>query len=86
MSDHELSFADRVINQREIFLFRGTTKGRSAWYYIRVPVLKQPLFKEACRVGNFNLNDYGTVLLSGYGEEPPESAVKEMKDKYGYTS
>ena len=37
----------------------------------RIDKLKLSLFKRAAEGGAFNIADYGVILVSGYGMEPP---------------
>ena len=54
-------------------------------YYAYLALRPQELEKlaNASRNGNFNPNEYGTLILAGTGEPPPE-AMKFMEEEYGY--
>lgn len=81
------SFTSVVQGSRadNIYLVRGNdiTK-RPAWYYVMVEKMKKRLFEIDAKKGQINLTDYGTILYSGYGENPPEETKKTMKDEYGF--
>jgi hypothetical protein len=70
----------------QIFLVRGRdTSGERAWYYVMVDRAKRDVFKSRAGVAFMNLGDYGRVLYSGFGENPPDDIVEHMRDEYGYT-
>lgn len=79
-------FAGRL-RSRGIYLVRGKdSTGRSAWYYLRVCKKSPLLFERDARKGQIQLADYGEILCSGYGENPPESAVRDMRENWGFQS
>ncbi len=66
-----------------IYLVHGDDNGRNAWYYILVDRLKVQMFLKAMKSPTINLDDYGKVLYSAYGDNPPESVTQKLKDEYG---
>lgn len=38
---------------------------------------------EKARGGEFDLNDYGNIIASGYGKEPSADVKVMLKEKYG---
>jgi len=67
----------------KIFLSSGFFEGVHTWHYVKINMLKQPLFKQAIKSGSLDVADYGEVLYSGWGEKPPQSVVEMIKKKYG---
>ena len=68
-----------------IFLVKGKdTTNRQAWYYVTVDKSKKDTFESLQGAQSLNLNDYGKILYSGYGDEPPEDIKKTMEDEYGF--
>ena len=59
------------------------TNGLPTFYFIRVDPLKIRLLEAAVKQGNFNANDFGEVLCSGYGQ-PSEEDITFMKRHYHY--
>jgi hypothetical protein len=51
--------------------------------YIRIPPSKYLAFKSAENRGNYNVADYGEVLMHGLGVKPPMSVQEEMHHRYG---
>ena len=81
------SFADKVTSSRgsDIYLVRGQdTTGRQAWYYVLVDKAKKRAFEGREGTPDLKLTDYGSILHSGYGEDPSEAMVKKMFEEYGY--
>ena len=69
----------------EIFLIKGKdSTRRAAWYYVRVPHSKKIVFQRLQGNQSLNLNDWGTILRSGYGEAPPEEARQWALDEMGF--
>jgi len=65
-------------NDRIYFATGVETSGLTAWYYIKVDTLKESIFKYKCSANSsFNLNDFGEIVASGWGDTPPE----EIKNK-----
>ena len=72
-----------------LFLVRGNDRGRPAWHYVVLvdddEVVKK--FKERTQGSSagkntLNLQDYGQVVKSGWGEDPPNEVVDEVERKY----
>ncbi len=54
-----------------------------AWHYVQISSkAKVPLFLKNIKTG-INLTDYGTILYSGWGEEPPEGIKQKIKAQFG---
>jgi hypothetical protein len=66
-----------------IYLVKGVDAGRNAWYYVLVEKLKVQLFLKALNDDIIHLEKYGKILYSAYGDEPPASITKLIKDEYG---
>lgn len=58
--------------------------GYRAYYFLQVQRLRVPLFERIIKQNIIiELEDYGTVLLSGYGEVAPEH-LNLMRESYGW--
>lgn len=66
-----------------IYLVKGVDAGRNAWYYVLVERLKVQLFLKALNDDIIHLENYGKILFSAYGDEPPSEITQELKDEYG---
>jgi hypothetical protein len=85
------SAVDRYIRSRaeNIHLLRGTDgSGRRACYFVFVPSPREQAFRKAIETAAtdavIDLEHYGTVVASCYGEDPTEEALKLVREKYGY--
>ncbi|MDA7705082.1 hypothetical protein N8772_01200 [Rickettsiales bacterium] len=87
--------ADRVIDNASpetqakradaslLFLVKGIDDNRPAWYYVLVERLKLPMFKRALNDNIIHLEEYGKILYSAYGEDPPEEIKKKIREEFG---
>ncbi len=66
-----------------IYLVKGIDAGRNAWYYVLVDRLKTQLFLKALNDDIIHLENYGKILFSAYGDEPPATITDELKSEYG---
>lgn len=60
------------------YLVRGKDRGRPVWHYVMVSKTLLGLFLKRTKGGRLDVADFGTVLKSGLGENPPESTRKEV--------
>jgi len=65
-----------------VYLVRGKDKGKPAWHYVLVEKLKLPMFKKAIG-GTMDVSEYGKIIHSGWGEDPPPELVKKIEQEYG---
>ena len=77
----EFTWQRRSESER-IFLVRGKDRGKPAWHYVLLvdddETIK--LFHEKVSSGTVDVANYGYVLKSGWGEDPPNE-VKDWIDK-----
>lgn len=69
-----------------IYLVRGDdhTK-RKAWYYVQVRLCMRSQLQVAVAVqGQIQLTDYGRIISSGYGQNPPRGDADWMCVNYGW--
>lgn len=66
-----------------IYLVKGIDAGRNAWYYVLVERLKLQLFLKALNDDIIHLENYGKILHSAYGDEPPVEVTNKLKEEYG---
>jgi hypothetical protein len=79
-----MSFVDKLQSSRGklVYLVTGVDTGKPAWYYVQVKKAKLQLFKSRNKDGS-DLTDYGTILYSGWGTEPPENKKQKIKEQFG---
>ena len=67
-----------------IILCRGKDAENSPiWAYLCIKPSMASAFKAARERGGFDIADYGTILESGDGEEPPANIKRRMERDYG---
>ena len=66
-----------------IYLVKGVDDNRNAWYYALVERLKLSLFLKALNDDIIHLENYGEILYSAYGDEPPQDITDQLKAEYG---
>ncbi|MGL9732291.1 MAG: hypothetical protein ACR5KX_06065 [Wolbachia sp.] len=82
---NERSFADATRRSRSdlIYLVRGKDRRRSAWHYVLVDKDKREIFLAKSRTGSIDVADYGEILYSGWGEDPPQEIVDKINEEFG---
>lgn len=62
----------------KVYLTQGRFGGVYTWHYVKVDLLKLPLFQNALRTGTLDVSAYGEVLYSGWGKNPPDDVRKQV--------
>ena len=63
-----------------IYLVRGKDRGKLAWRYVLVEKALLPSFFMHANGGSLNVADFGLVLTSGSGKDPPEDVRKNINE------
>lgn len=67
-----------------MFLLRGKdSTGRAAWYYLLVDKDKRNGVEQRF-AKQVQLTEFGQVISSGYGTDPPDDERERMKDEFGF--
>ena len=61
-----------------IYTVRGTDRGWDAFHLVLVARTLFKDFKEKIRLGSINVADYGYVIESGWGKDPPDEIIKKL--------
>ena len=79
-----------IFNSERIYLVRGMDKGRPAWHYVLLVDDEETIkkFKEQTQGANagqhtIDVTNYGQVLKSGWGRDPPNDVKDWMEENYG---
>ncbi len=83
------SFVDKMISGKGHLVHRikatDNSNGERAYYFVLIEPPKEAAFMKAIDDGgNLNLEDYGKVIASCYGEEPSQEVKDLLNDKYGF--
>ena len=65
-----------------LFTVTGKDQGRKVWHFVIVFEHQIEEFKAAVRSGSLDVSDYGHVVFSGWGEDPP-AETKKLWTIYG---
>ena len=65
---------------QRIYLVRGKDRGKPAWHYVQVEKVLLPLFLRHTNGGDLDVADFGLVLKSGWGKDPPENVQKNINE------
>jgi hypothetical protein len=83
-------FKDRFIAKQGHLIHKLKAKdssGRWAYYFVYVrPALEQDFMKALDSNESIDLEDYGKVVASNYGEEPNETTKDFLNKKYGFNA
>lgn len=82
------SFVDQIIAKKGHLVHKLKAKdstGRWAYYFVLVEPTRESAFMKAIEGdGMIDLEDYGKVIASCYGEEPNDEIRTLLKEKYGF--
>ena len=83
-ADSDCTWNDRI-KSRLFYLVRGKDRGCPVWHYVLVDEEKLDNFNAQVATGTINVADYGRVLKSGWGKDPPKDipVVRKIKLQYG---
>lgn len=82
-------YSDAMISKSGHLIHKIKAKdntGRWAYYFILVPPLREKAFLEALAGdGMIDIEEFGSVIASCYGEEPSQEVKAYLNTKYGFT-
>lgn len=88
MTEQKKSFVDQIIAKKGHLIHKlkaKDTTGRWAYYFVLVEAPKEAAFLKSIEGdGTIDLEDYGKVIASCYGEEPNQEVKEFLKEKYGF--
>ena len=64
--------------EERIYLVRGKDRGKPAWHYVLVDKHVLGLFLKKTKGGSLDVKDFGTVLRSGRGQNPPAGTIDQI--------
>ena len=68
--------------EERIYLVRGSDRGKPAWHYVLVDKHLLGLFLKKTKGGSLDVADFGTVLCSGWGQDPSAGTIDQvLKEK-----
>ena len=80
--------ADRYVSERGHLIHKlkaKDTSGRWAYYFVLVEPEREPAFMAAIGGGGIlDIEDFGRVVASSYGEAPTEEVRQHLRERYGF--
>lgn len=87
-SQQKRSFVDQIIAKKGHLIHKlkaKDTTGRWAYYFVLVEPPRESAFLKAIKgEGTVDLEEYGKIIASCYGEEPSDEVKTFLKDRYGF--
>ncbi|MBL8548180.1 MAG: hypothetical protein JNL81_17090 [Hyphomonadaceae bacterium] len=84
----ERSYTEKLIARSAHLIHKlkaKDTTGRWAYYFVYVPAARERTFLKSIEGdGIIDLQDYGRVIASCYGEEPTQAVKDLLKEKYDF--
>lgn len=80
-SNADVNIRNKYDPKERLYLVRGKDRGKPAWHYVMVEKCLLGLFLKRTNGGQLDVADFGIVLESGWGENPPENKAAEVLDK-----
>jgi hypothetical protein len=80
-------FFDTLVNTRKDLCFKivgRDSTGEIAWYFVLIDKDKKEKFLKHKAGDKYNIEDYGKIIESGYGEEVPADIQQTLGEKYGF--
>ena len=79
-----MTFLQKLSTSRPelLYIVRGEDAGKHCWHYILVDKMKVEAFKKDLKAAGIYLSQYGKILVSGWGENPPEDIDTKIKAEY----
>ncbi|XP_013385813.1 ankyrin-3-like [Lingula anatina] len=65
-----------------LYLVRGKDKNKPAWHYVLVKRRLHSTFILKTQGGSLDVADYGRVLKSGWGQDPPEDTKTKINEEH----
>jgi hypothetical protein len=82
----KISFTERVVSSGDdhLILIQGvdTSNSRKVFFFLLVPEKKLGNLTAAHATGDINLEEYGTIIESGYGYAPPDELIEKITKKF----
>lgn len=73
----------KKLQEGKVFLIRGKDNGMPEWHYVFVPHDKINQLRKQKSGANVDVTDFGKIIKSGWGDDPPPEIVKKIEEEYG---
>ena len=74
--------ANRNGKVKPVYQFTAVIDSKFAWYFLKAEPLKVPLLEKAIADGHgADLEHFGAILASGWGENPPAAVRRRFESR-----
>ena len=83
-NEADVSIGYKENSTERFYLVRGKDRGRAAWHYVLVKKHLLGLFLMRIKGGVIKVADFGHILRSGWGKDPPEGTTDKILKEYDF--
>ena len=83
-NEADVSIGYKENSTERFYLVRGKERGRAAWHYVLVKKHLLGLFLKRVKGGRVNVAEFGDILQSGWGKDPPKGTTNKILKKYDF--
>ena len=83
-NEADVSIVYKENSTERFYLVRGKDRGRAAWHYVLVKKHLLGLYLKRAKGGSLNVADFGDVLGSGWGKDPPEGTGDKILKEHDF--
>ena len=83
--EEELALTEQLVEFEPgelVYLVRGNDNGREAWHYVLVDKSKLHFFKQKMKTGSVDVAEFGKVIYSGWGKDPPAEIIEAINKQF----
>ena len=80
-NEADVSIGYKKISTERINLVRGKGRGKAVWHYVLVKKHLLGLYLKLTNEGRLDVADFGAVLRSGWGKDPPEGTLDQILEE-----
>ena len=83
-NEADVSIGYKENSTERFYLVHVKEKGRAAWHYVLVKKHLLGLFLKRVKGGRVNVAEFGDILQSGWGKDPPKGTTNKILKKYDF--
>ena len=81
----EYIWQNMILKRDKVRIVRGLDNGKSVWHYVILDEEKEQLFNDVSKIADrINVVEYGDILYSGWGNDPPQDIRETINRRFGY--
>ena len=76
-------FAELIqLSNASVYLTQGLAGNVPVWHYVKIYKQEIPFFLMALKSGSLDVAEFGKVVVSGWGKEPPAEVKARIRQEY----